>query len=40
MPANGLTKALLGPAFKTFRDAAGVGPDLGTAAEALEPDPA
>jgi len=40
MPADGLTKALPGPAFKAFRDAAGVGPDLGVAAGALEPDPA
>jgi len=40
MPADGLTKALPGPAFKAFRHAAGVGPDLGTAAGALEPDPA
>jgi len=31
MPADGLTKALPGPAFKVFRDAAGVGPDLGMA---------
>jgi len=38
MPADGLTKALPGPAFKAFRDAAGVGPDLGVAAGALEPD--
>jgi len=40
MPADGLTKALPGPAFKAIRDAAGVGPDLGMAAGALEPDPA
>jgi len=40
MPADGLTKALPGPAFKAFRDVAGVWPDLGTAAGALEPDPA
>jgi len=40
MPADGLTKALPGPAFKAFRDAAGVAPDMGPAAGALEPDPA
>jgi len=40
MPADGLTKALPGPAFRAFRDAAGVGPDLGMAAGAREPDPA
>jgi len=40
MPADGLTKALPGPAFKAFRDAACVGPDLGMAPGALEPDPA
>jgi len=40
MPADGLTKALPGPAFRAFRDAAGAGPDLGAAAGALEPNPA
>jgi len=40
MPADGLTKELPGPAFKAFSDAEGVGPDLGVAAGALEPDPA
>jgi len=39
MPADGVTKALPGPAFKAFRDAGGVGPDLGTAAGALDSDP-
>jgi len=39
MPADGLTKALPEPAFKAYRDAAGVGPDLDAAAGALEPDP-
>jgi len=27
MPADGLTRALPGPAFEAFRDAAGVGPE-------------
>ena len=40
MPADGLDKAPTGPAFKAFRDAAGVAPDMGMAAGALEPDPA
>jgi len=40
MPEDGLTKALPGPALKAIRDVAGVRPDLGTAAGALEPDPA
>jgi len=40
MPADGLLNAMPGPAFKAFRDTAGVGPDLGVAAGALEPDPA
>ena len=40
MPADGLTKALPGPAFKAFRDAAGVAPDMALSAGALEPDPA
>jgi len=40
MPADGLTKALPGPAFKAFRDAAGVAPDMGMAVGMLEPDPA
>ena len=31
MPADGLTKPLPSPFFKTFRDAIGVGPDLGRA---------
>ena len=39
-PADGLTKALPGPVFKAFRDAAGVAPDMGMAAGALEPDAA
>jgi len=40
MPPDGLTKALPGTAFKAFRDAAGVAPDMGRAAGALEPEPA
>ena len=40
MPTDELTKALPGPAFKAFRDAAGVALDMGVAAGAREPDPA
>jgi len=38
--AGVLTTALPGPAFKAFRDAAGLGPDLGTAAGARQTDQA
>jgi len=31
MPADGFTKPLPSPAFMAFRDAIGVGPDLGGA---------
>ena len=31
MPADGLTKPLASPAFTAFRDAIGVGPELGGA---------